>query len=420
MNRISPAARQVAHSLTSASDAALGRVVQLVDTMASRTEIDSVLDSVRPRLRSLRPARPISVNRLLFMPLEGVMVAPAAWRRDSGHLPRNALAALAAVFNGNAARLTEESAAACHGHTFDQTAEVGQIGRQIWQAAAKAMPPTPPAGWQSATGLRPEDYEPLVALCSGVWRHAGRLWDVIESDGDTLSEAMISAALAGPAQDPEEVFAASLALLLERLPRPGFIASVAAGLDPRARVVASRALDRMIDAELPPLDPTDPAGAAARVEQLADRLADLEASTLGTVPDRRDRLQKLRHQADLACREAFVATLGSGLLTPLIAMADTAEEAEVTALEAQVRDLRRLLLACQRVSTTDSYERASRTAIGQLMERGAKLASLDRAGPGATGPRTPDKGVTLVDLARMVEILGGRQAADRMLAQSRR
>lgn len=399
--------RQVAQALVSASDAALGRIVRLVDTMASRAEIDRVLEQVRPRLRRLRPARPISVNRLLFLPLEGALAAPATWRRGSGQVPRNALAALAEIFGAAAPTLVREITAAGTGHSFAEAAQVGLLGRRLWQGAASAMPAALPAswaaGWTAASGLRTEDYPPLAVLCTGVWRHAGALWDVIDATEDNPPEALIRAALAGPAQEGEEVFAAALALLLARAPCPGTIASIAAGLDPRARLLAGRALDRLIEAGMPHLDAADPAGAAAHVEQLADMLADLETSTLGAVPERRDRLQKLRHQADLACRVAFVETIEAGLLTPLAQLAATAGDAEVMALEATVRDLRRLLLACRRVGTPDTYDKATRAAVEQLMKRGASL---------------PGQGLTRIDLARLVEILGGREAADRLLAQN--
>ena len=46
---------------------------------------------------------------------------------------------------------------------------------------------------------------------------------------------------------------------------------------------------------------------------------------------------------------------------------------------------------------------ATRAAVEQLMKRGASL---------------PGQGLTRIDLARLVEILGGREAADRLLAQN--
>jgi len=393
----------MAQALAAASDAALGRIVQLVDTLASRAEIDRVLEQVRPRLRRLRPARPLSVNRLLFLPLEPVLAAPQAWRRGSGQVPRNALIGLAEALRAAAPALVAEITAAAQGHSFQDKARVAQLGRRLWPAAAAALPPQPGPGWNATTGLRPEDYAPLAGLCAGLWRHAEGLWEVLDHPEDAPPpEAMLRAALAGPAQESEEVFAAALALLLAHTPRPGSIAGVAAGLDPRARVAAGRALDRMMESGLPPLDAADPAGAAQHVEQLADRLEDLEASALGAAPDRRERLQKLRHQADLACRETFQATLQGELLAPLGTLTIAAVEQQVTALEGRARDLRRLLLACRRVGTPDSYDKALRDAVAQVTQGSAGLSG---------------QGLTRVDMARLVEILGGREAADRLLAQ---
>jgi len=314
------------------------------------------------------------------------------------------LAGLAEALRQAAPALTVDFTAAAKGLSFEDAGEVSRLGRRLWPAAAAALPKQPISGWAAATGLRAEDYPPLAGLCCGVWRHAEAMWDLLEEAEDVPPQALVRGALAGPAQENEDVFAAALALLMARAPRPGSIASVAAGLDPRTRLLAGRALDRVIEAGLPPLDVADPAGAAENVENLAEMLADLEASSLGNVPDRRDRLLKLRHQADLACRETFLATLESGLLAPLGALPDSVPEAEIMALEGRVRDLRRLLLACRRVGTPDTYDNATRAAVEGLMQH--------RTCPSG-------QGLTLVDLARLVEILGGREAADRLLAQAK-
>uniref|UniRef100_UPI0018E01F0B hypothetical protein n=1 Tax=Roseomonas rosulenta TaxID=2748667 RepID=UPI0018E01F0B len=98
--------RRLTHAVASASDAALARVVAVFDRMADRREADRLLDAARPRLRRLRPPRPIAFTRLLFLPLDGVIVEARAWKRADGGVPRSALPAL-----GDAVRVAIGAAA---------------------------------------------------------------------------------------------------------------------------------------------------------------------------------------------------------------------------------------------------------------------------------------------------------------------
>src|SRR5918993_3946884 len=84
-------------AVTRADDVALGRVVALLDGLKDRGEADELLARARHRLQGLRPPRPLAFTRLLFVPLDGVIVPPSKWRRGEGQVPRSALPALAAI-----------------------------------------------------------------------------------------------------------------------------------------------------------------------------------------------------------------------------------------------------------------------------------------------------------------------------------
>ena len=95
---VSPQAlRQVRRDVAEAGDAQLLQVVRVVDAMEERGATDEVLAPVRARLRQIQPARPLRFARLLFLPADRLIVAPAAWRPGSPFLPRHALAVLSSA-----------------------------------------------------------------------------------------------------------------------------------------------------------------------------------------------------------------------------------------------------------------------------------------------------------------------------------
>ena len=66
--------------MTGASDEQLLKVVGLIDTLDRRGPVDRLLELVRTRLALLRPARPITLGRVLILPFEDLLVHEAeAW-----------------------------------------------------------------------------------------------------------------------------------------------------------------------------------------------------------------------------------------------------------------------------------------------------------------------------------------------------
>src|SRR5947209_19572064 len=89
--------RGLAHDLRDASDSAILRITQVIDTMPDRGATDQLLDGLRPRLSSLRPPRPRTLARELFTPLDPVIVASGAWRPGLAAIPRSVIAPVTAL-----------------------------------------------------------------------------------------------------------------------------------------------------------------------------------------------------------------------------------------------------------------------------------------------------------------------------------
>jgi hypothetical protein len=265
--------RRLIHAVAAASDEQLAGIVALFDRLADRREADRLLDAARPRLRRMRPPRPIGLPRLLFLPLDGVIAEARSWRRQDGGLPRSALMPITDAIRlalGAEAGAIEAMTA---GHSFADIGCVASAGQRLWRgAAAVAMALPQPAGW-AETGLSPADFRHAMQLCGGVWRHAEPLLEALLSARDGPPPETVQAAMAAAAGEQAMVTEAMLATILLKAARPG---SVVAAATAAPAGTADRVLDRWLDACEPMVAGDDPHGAARLAEAFAEALDDLE------------------------------------------------------------------------------------------------------------------------------------------------
>lgn len=124
-------------NMSTASDEQLIRVVGLIDKLDRRGAVDELLEPVRDRLALLRPARPLTLGRVLILPFEDVLVpAHDVW---PGRLcfPRSRLSTLIAqVASGLPAATMADLRAQAAGHSMMQAEIVQGIGTTLWPAAA--------------------------------------------------------------------------------------------------------------------------------------------------------------------------------------------------------------------------------------------------------------------------------------------
>jgi hypothetical protein len=392
-------------AVTRADDAALGRVVALLDGLKDRGEADELLARARHRLHALRPPRPLAFTRLLFVPLDGVIVPASKWRRGEGHLPRSALPALADAVHRALGAEGEAIAAACQGRIMADADAVERVGRRLWPAAARVLPASAPPEWEAA-GLVAADYAEIAALCRPLWAAGPALQAALAATGEAAPRERISAALHALAEAGPGPFAAGLATLMESTPLPGQVAQLAAGIDPRFRSIAVRQAEAALDRKGPEFDLLEPPAAGAAALALAIRYDDLEASGLLDLAARR-RLHALRRGAEEACRDGFLASVERHVLAPLAALVEAPEVADetVAAIEAEARALARLECAGRRLgegSGGGAYDRARR-AIAEAL----RLLAGRALSPAGLRP---------MDLARIAEILCGTEEAAALLA----
>jgi hypothetical protein len=169
------ATREIGAALAAAPDRTLGRIVGIVDGLNDRGAADALLAAARPRLRDLRPPRPLRFTRLLAIPLEVALVASDSWRGAADGVPRNGLSPLGAAMHAALGEFADDIEAAALGHSMADVEVVARLGARLWPLAAATDLPAVLPGWGEA-GL-PEDQAPgVVTLCRPLWRGGAAAW----------------------------------------------------------------------------------------------------------------------------------------------------------------------------------------------------------------------------------------------------
>jgi len=384
--------RRVGHAVAGAADERLRAVVALLDAMPDRGDADRLLDPARPRLRRLHLPRPLGFGRLLFLPVDPIIVAPAAWRRGDRAVPRSALAPLVAAAHRILGARAEELAAACAGHTVAAQDTVATLGAELWPAAAAALPATPPPEW-ARSGCAEADYPAILDLIRPLLANGPAFQAALHHAPSGPSDAIVRAALAPLLGAGPEPFAAALGALMTVAAAPQNVAGVAAALAPEQRGAVLAAVDLLLATPPPPLDSDDLDAAADAALATLRRFDALEQSSLVSGP-RAARLRAARQEADQTCREHARQAAKSRLIAPCRSMTAESADESVAGLEAEARDLRRFIAVAARIGGGTEHDRILRetaTAIG------------DAAGVGLSD----------MDAARLTEILAGPEAAAR-------
>lgn len=385
-------------SLAAARDEQLARVVAMVDAMPQRDAADALIAPLRQRLAQLRPSRPMNFTRLLFIPVDPIIVPGPRWRRGMSAVPRTALARLADHVQQRLDAPTLARVAAELARGGDEVST--RAGSVLWPAAAAVLGPAPaPADWSAVTGIPLEDYGAIATTVSVVLRRALLIDAACSASGQAAADHALGELLAGLSDTPD-LLAVILPILLERHAHPdGVLDAVRASrLLDKQHAAADAAARSTIEAAATALTQFDAAELPAAGQQLS-RVAFLLAGLdqLRPTSARQAEAAQIRRQADEACRDRLSRAIAQELLEPLAAASDAPTDAEMAALEAVARDVRRL------------------EGVGrQLGSPAAYGALLHRAMAGLTGGGASP--LPVADRVRLVELLGGPDAAWAMLA----
>ena len=346
----------------------------------------------------LRPARRLRFTRLLFAPLDPLIVPARHWQPGTPTIPRTVLEPLARTLRAALGPAAETVEAAIAGRTTADVAAVARAGGQLWPLAAGILAdPPPPIGW-AETGLKRDTYASLAHAVGAVLARLPRLRD-LERDADNGIQPpveAIRAILDGIAAETPQAQGMTVALLLARLPQAAPAVQRHADSNGMLCHAEGQAIAALIDS----LDSAgaiesqvlgaELAEAASEVRRVAALLGVLEGDS--PTPERRGRLLSLSHRLDTACRAQFADGLASEFLAPL-RKSQAAEPVAQAALETTARRLRALETAGRRLGGSDTYDALLRQAAASVTGAGA------------------DEALGLIHKVRLVEILAGPEAA---------
>ena len=391
--------------LDAVDDRKLQQVLQLVEASGQRRRLEPALAALRPRLRRLRPRRPLTLPRLLTVPFEAVLVRGAEPDRPFS-IARNRLGdwheRVLAGLDPATARL---ALSRIDGRSADDRSAIADAGMLVWPAAAGLL------AADALPGERPEDETA---------RHRAADLSAIAVDLVPLLWRLPSQL---PLLDPDErqTVGAILALAENGHPdRPGLLATMVLGRAIRPSLLAPTLLDLAPAALRRPLQAVADAFLAHHRADLERRITASEMAEcmpLGTLADELWRLadalvgvdgrsleaQKpdtettaLRQRAAAVASERYALSIAR-VLAPLSDPA-AALPAAVKAREVEARRLARLGRAARRLAPDSPIERLTEAALGRMLQ------------PGPSGDRPIG-----IDDARLVEILLGPDAAWQLL-----
>ncbi len=398
------AVRAVGRELAAAQADKIAQVVAMVDALPSRGAADSLIAALRPRLAQLHLPRPLGLARLLFTPLDPVLVAAPGWRRGSPAVPRTVLAPLAAVVRAGLGPEAAALDARLGGRSVSDATVVLAEGRTLWPRAATALRASAcPAGWASQTGLAATDHAPVCRAVALALSEAADLAHAATCAEPFAPDSARIGRWVGVSGGDDAALATLLAIALTRLPQAEtvldrFEADAAEADRPalrRARELAAAFVLGRLEAA---------PGLGGSVIQAADEahrsavLLDAMTERAQSHPGQRARVQQVRRTLDESCRSRFQAALEADLVVPSALDQDEADEA-VSALERAARALHRFEQAARRIGGAEFYDRAVRDAAARVGGGQGALSRMDRA--------------------RLTELLLGPDAAMAVLAEAR-
>lgn len=243
----------------------------------------------------------------------------------------------------------------------------------------------------------------MVALANGLWRHASSLWDGMSQISGDCAPEVLRAALAGPAQEGRFVFTAALNALLQRALRPSILLSIHKNFPPQTAGVIEQTLNDWVTTTLPTLMEDDFETGTRLASEIGAVLSQFESlprintrQVIAMLPAHRRNLEQF-------CRTTYRELVTVHVTQPLLDFhpdqADALEE-----IEAMARLARRIEDTGRRLGSQQVY-----LAIQE--EFSAQMRKL---------LRSENTSISEQEIARIEEVLVGRESAERLLYRFRR
>lgn len=405
-------AHELHSDLLNADDEKIRRVLAVVDDLSDPGVNQALLDPLRSRLATLRPARPLRFARLLFIPLDPLTVPIGVWQVGEPAVPRPILTPVARIVRGGLGSLAASIDTIIANTGKDAARAITQAGQMLWPRAAEILATAAiPSGWPQ-TGVPANEFGPLIASIVAVLRRAMPLRRLVrdaevgalEPDPETISDILRD--IATESQTGRAMIAR---LILVRAPHavPLLRRLISDGGKPDEKAAMQQAMEHAVAATLVQMERetafsdgigratlADVGGEARRVMAVL-RMIEADPASGG----QHTRLRAIRAKLDDTCRERFARGVGEGLVRRLMTASGAVDGSDQAELETCARDLRRLdtparTVGSRAIGAPDSYD--------VLLARAAHAVRV----AAEAGTLTPMRHY------RLVELLEGPDAAE--------
>ena len=389
-----------------ADDEKIAKIIAYVDQVGDAEVNRALLDALRGRVALLRPVRPLRLFRLLFMPLDPLIVSPANWRPGSPRVPRSALGPIFSLVIRQVGIEIAAFKSMVEGHTTHSEAAIAQAGAALWPCAAVILRGAkPPPEWEQ-TRLPEPLFWPMARAIAAVLARGCELLQLARNtqNRDSSNDGELIGSLMAKLADeiPE---GAALVIQLVLLHAPQAIVhvrrSISAIHEAHESITLHRALSLGLDQSLNYVERE--ADCVRKIARGSTREATEEIKMVARVlnaidqdpsaASHRSRLRAMREKMDKASQNRFKNSIQEDLARPLAALRQPASSTEQKQMETSARELRTLEGAARQFSNSVSYDQ-------QLLHTADVVRSAFAAGT-----------VSLPRACRLLEILSGPEAA---------
>jgi hypothetical protein len=398
-----PEIHQLGRAAADSADEQLQQVVRTVDALASRGHADALIAPLRPRLAEIHVAHPLRFARLLFLPLDVLIVSPARWQQSDHTLPRSIVLPLMHIVEIAMGKQTAEIKGRIRAHSTADTDVIDVVGPPLWSEAAKilASPDLEMTEQWQHTAMSDRMFHVMRRQVAALLRQAPALDTLVRETASGLVPpdpwAITAMARAISTECPDTL--AMFAVMLVN--RHAEAASVLYELGSNRSLLGLReATEQAADLLLERLESSgavvsqkDLTAFTGSVQRIATLLGELDHDMAPR--SRRDQIRDVRSRLERDCQVRLTASVTNDFIAPLQASISDRADADAEGLEETARALRLLETVGRSIGSTAVYQ--------AIM---APAADAIEATP-------PMGGIRLADRVRLLEILAG---PDRALA----
>jgi hypothetical protein len=205
---------------------------------------------------------------------------------------------------------------------------------------------------------------------------------------------MLRTALTGPAGEGPDIFRAAFRTLLLASGNVAAFTALASGMPPGISEIVTQSLEEWVEIALTKLAEQELIEATDRAEEIGKTLEAMSLTPFFQIPRRRQQLSSFFWRLEEHCREMLLEIVEEEILPALAPSTEAYADERFFALEGYARAARRLEILGRHFGNDPGYDE-----IQQRLIKAFATAQKDKA----------QLGITTMDLARLEEILLGRQ-----------